>query len=127
MTAHAQEEAYFMNYAIQTKNLCKEYKGELRVNHLNLNIPMECVYGFLGPNGAGKSTTMKMMLGLVKPTSGSVNILDKTLNDKNRLSILSQTVFCFLQQLCLPVYSSFLFRKSLPSCLKTRLLLWQLA
>ena len=51
-----------MNYAIQTKNLCKEYKGELRVSHLNLNIPSGCVYGFLGPNGAGKSTTMKMML-----------------------------------------------------------------
>ncbi len=79
-----------MNYAIQTKNLCKEYKGELRVSHLNLNIPAGCVYGFLGPNGAGKSTTMKMMLGLVKPTDGAVRILGKTLNEKNRLTILSQ-------------------------------------
>ena len=86
-----EREAYLMKFAIQTKNLCKEYKGELRVNHLNLNIPAGCVYGFLGPNGAGKSTTMKMMLGLVKPTDGSVSVLGKTLNDKNRLSILSQT------------------------------------
>jgi len=78
-----------MNYAIQTKNLCKEYKGELRVSHLNLNIPSGCVYGFLGPNGAGKSTTMKMMLGLVKPTDGAVRILGKTMNEKNRLTVLS--------------------------------------
>ena len=78
-----------MNYAIQTKNLCKEYKGELRVSHLNLNIPSGCVYGFLGPNGAGKSTTMKMMLGLVKPTEGAVRILGKTMNEKNRLTVLS--------------------------------------
>lgn len=80
-----------MNYAIQTRNLSKKFKDELKVNHLNLNIPSECVYGFLGPNGAGKSTTMKMMLGLVKPTEGSVTILGKEFNDKNRISILSDT------------------------------------
>ena len=80
-----------MNLAIQTQNLCKAYKDTLSVNHLNLNIPAECVYGFLGPNGAGKSTTMKMILGLIKPTDGSVRVLGKTLNDKNRISILSNT------------------------------------
>lgn len=80
-----------MNYAIQTTKLCKKYKNELRVNHLNLNVPSECIYGFLGPNGAGKSTTMKMMLGLIKPTEGSVKIYDQTLNEKNRISILSHT------------------------------------
>lgn len=80
-----------MNYAIQTRNLSKKFKDELKVNQLNLNIPSECVYGFLGPNGAGKSTTMKMMLGLVKPTEGSVTILGKEFNDKNRISILSDT------------------------------------
>lgn len=80
-----------MNYAIQTRNLSKKFKDELKVNQLNLNIPSECVYGFLGPNGAGKSTTMKMMLGLVKPTEGSVSILGKEFNDKNRISILSDT------------------------------------
>lgn len=80
-----------MNYAIQTSQLCKKYKNELKVRHLNLNVPSECVYGFLGPNGAGKSTTMKMLLGLIKPTDGSVEIFHQTLNEKNRISILSHT------------------------------------
>ena len=80
-----------MNYAIQTKNLCKEYKGELRVSHLNLNIPSGCVYGFLGPNGAGKSTSMKILLGLVHPTSGSVKLLGQTMNEENRIALLRKT------------------------------------
>lgn len=80
-----------MNYAIETTNLCKEYKKELKVNHLNLHIPTECIYGFLGPNGAGKSTTMKMMLGLIKPTAGSVKVFDQPFQENMRISILSQT------------------------------------
>ena len=51
------------------------------VDHLNLTVPEGCVYGFLGPNGAGKSTTMKMLLGLVHPTGGSVELLGHTLNE----------------------------------------------
>ena len=49
------------------------------------------VYGFLGPNGAGKSTTMKMLLGLVHPTGGSVELLGHTLNEENRIGLLRQT------------------------------------
>ncbi|MBP6288853.1 MAG: ATP-binding cassette domain-containing protein, partial [Faecalibacterium sp.] len=53
--------------------------------------PQGCVYGFLGPNGAGKSTTMKMLLGLVHPTGGSVELLGHTLNEENRIGLLRQT------------------------------------
>ena len=56
---------------IETKNLTKSYAGFTAVSGINLHIPKGAVYGFLGPNGAGKSTSMKMFLGLTKPTGGS--------------------------------------------------------
>ena len=80
-----------MNYTIETSGLTKRYNGQLSVNHVDLKIPECGIYGFLGPNGAGKSTTMKMLLGLVRPTEGNVKILGRYLNSKNRLDILKQT------------------------------------
>ena len=56
---------------IETQNLTKRYSGFTAVSELNLHVPKGTVYGFLGPNGAGKSTTMKMLLGLIRPTGGS--------------------------------------------------------
>lgn len=75
---------------IQTHDLCKQYGSALRVSHLNLNVPEGSIYGFLGPNGAGKSTTLKMILGLVRPTAGSIRILGKDMDSSNRLSVLRQ-------------------------------------
>lgn len=75
---------------IETQDLCKQYGNVLRVSHLNLNVPEGSVYGFLGPNGAGKSTTLKMILGLVRPTAGSIRVLGKDMNSANRLSVLRQ-------------------------------------
>lgn len=63
---------------IETQNLTKSYGSFQAVSNLNLNIRKGRVYGFLGPNGAGKSTTMKMLLGLTKPSSGSFQIDGKT-------------------------------------------------
>lgn len=75
---------------IETHDLCKQYGNTLRVAHLDLDVPEGSVYGFLGPNGAGKSTTLKMILGLVRPTTGSIRVLGKGVNRKNRLSVLRQ-------------------------------------
>ena len=75
---------------IETHNLCKQYGGALRVAHLDLTVPEGSVYGFLGPNGAGKSTTLKMILGLVHPTVGSIRVLGKSMDSANRLSVLRQ-------------------------------------
>jgi len=75
---------------IQTHDLCKQYGSALRVSHLNLNVPEGSIYGFLGPNGAGKSTTLKMILGLVRPTAGSIRVLEKDMDSGNRLSVLRQ-------------------------------------
>ncbi|MDE7432115.1 MAG: ABC transporter ATP-binding protein [Lachnospiraceae bacterium] len=74
---------------IETKNLTKSYTDFTAVSEVNLHIPKGAVYGFLGPNGAGKSTTMKMFLGLTKPTNGSFTIDGKKYPD-NRVEILKE-------------------------------------
>lgn len=75
---------------IETTDLCKQYGRALRVAHLHLTVPEGSVYGFLGPNGAGKSTTLKMILGLVRPTAGSIEVLGKPMDSPHRLAVLRQ-------------------------------------
>ncbi|TQK53482.1 ABC-2 type transport system ATP-binding protein [Brevibacillus sp. AG162] len=79
-----------MNTVIRTENLSKRYGGAYSVQRVNLAVGEGEVYGFLGPNGAGKSTTLKMLLGLVKPTEGSVSVFGKDFS-RNRIETLSQT------------------------------------
>lgn len=74
---------------VATDNLSKEYDGVYRVQELDIRLKEGDIYGFLGPNGAGKSTTMKMLLGLVKPTSGTIEIMGKPFNEKTRRDILA--------------------------------------
>jgi ABC-2 type transport system ATP-binding protein len=64
-----------MTHAISTAQLTKYYGPRCVVNGLNLSVPMGTVYGFLGRNGAGKSTTIKMLMGMVQPDCGSVELL----------------------------------------------------
>jgi len=80
-----------MNYILETNHLSKQSGNTYRVNDLSMAVPENCVYGFLGPNGAGKSTTLKMILGLIQPSQGSIKIFGKVMNSANRLSILRQT------------------------------------
>jgi len=61
--------------AIQTNDLTKWYDDFQAVNAVNLEVQPGSLYGFLGPNGAGKSTTIKMLTGILKPTSGSIELL----------------------------------------------------
>ena len=74
---------------IETHNLTKSYPGFTAVSGINLHVPKGTVYGFLGPNGAGKSTTMKMFLGLTKPTDGSF-VIDGKQFPENRVEILKE-------------------------------------
>ncbi len=76
-------------YMIETQNLTKSYADFTAVSGINLHIPRGAVYGFLGPNGAGKSTTMKMFLGLTRPTDGTFTIDGKTYPE-NRVQILKE-------------------------------------
>ncbi|WP_406283587.1 ATP-binding cassette domain-containing protein [Embleya sp. NBC_00896] len=63
--------------AIRTEGLSKRYgRDRLAVDGLDLTVPAGSVFGFLGPNGSGKTTTIRMLLGLIRPTGGSVTLLD---------------------------------------------------
>ena len=75
---------------VETRGLCKQYGQAMRVKQLNLSVPEGAVYGFLGPNGAGKSTTLKMVLGLARPTAGEITVFGKHVNPRNRIAILKQ-------------------------------------
>jgi len=59
-------------YILQTKDLCKDFKKQRAVNNISLSIMENSIYGLLGPNGAGKSTTLKMITGMLHPTSGRI-------------------------------------------------------
>ena len=62
--------------AVTSTGLTKQFRGgQVAVDHIDLAVPAGAVYGFLGPNGSGKTTTIRMLLGLVRPTSGSHTLL----------------------------------------------------
>ena len=73
---------------IEINGLTKRFKDVLAVDELSFEVHSGDVFGFLGPNGAGKSTTIRMILSLITPTSGTIKIFGKTLNE-NRKEILT--------------------------------------
>lgn len=79
-----------MNAVVETRGLCKQYGPALRVNHLDLTVPEGAVYGFLGPNGAGKSTTLKLLLGLARPTAGEIAVFGRPMGPRTRMETLRQ-------------------------------------
>lgn len=68
-----------MSYIVSTRHVTKVFKGKEVVSDVSMNIPEGQIYGFLGPNGAGKTTFMKMLLNLVKPTSGEMELFGERL------------------------------------------------
>lgn len=64
-----------MTLAIETTNLTRYFDSQCAVNQVNLRVERGSLYGFLGPNGAGKSTTIKMLTGILSPTSGNISLL----------------------------------------------------
>ncbi len=74
----------FMNEsapAISVRNLRKVYGTKAAVDGLTLTVPHGCFFGFLGPNGAGKSTTIRMLTGLIPPSSGEIELLGLRMPD----------------------------------------------
>lgn len=71
-------------FAIETHELTKRYGKTPVVNQLNLRVPKQQITAFLGRNGAGKSTTIKMLLGITPPSSGTGSVLGKTIRDASQ-------------------------------------------
>ena len=61
-----------MKAILKTNNLCKDFKKQKAVNNVSITVRENSIYGLLGPNGAGKATTLKMITGMLRPTSGKV-------------------------------------------------------
>ena len=78
--------------AIVTENLAKHYGRLHAVDGINLNVPRASIYGFLGRNGAGKTSTIKMLLGLARPTSGSARVLGMDVR-RDHIAILQRVAF----------------------------------
>lgn len=70
--------------AIETTGLIKRFGSKTVVDDLALHVPEGCIYGFLGPNGAGKTTTMRLLLGLLRPDTGTIRILGHDLWARRR-------------------------------------------
>jgi ABC-2 type transport system ATP-binding protein len=70
------------NYAIETSGLTKSFGTHNAVDAIDLKVPRGSIFGFLGPNGSGKTTTIRMLLGLAEPTSGSISLLGHAIPDE---------------------------------------------
>jgi ABC-2 type transport system ATP-binding protein len=75
--------------ALSTKDLRKSYGRQVALAGLDLEVPSGVVYGFLGPNGAGKTTTMRLLTGLIRPDSGSINLLGQPF-DRSKSKVLQE-------------------------------------
>ena len=79
----AVQEEYKVDYIMETVGLRKSYKGNVVVIDVNIHVPKGAIYGFVGPNGAGKSTVMKMILNLIQPEAGEVQLFGEKVTDQS--------------------------------------------
>lgn len=85
-------------YAVEIKNLVKNFGDKVALSGLNMHVPVGSIYGFIGENGSGKSTTEKIICGLIHPTSGTVKLFDRDYTDANvraKISVLIESPGCF--------------------------------
>lgn len=75
-----------MEYVLQTRNLCKQYKRFKALDDLNMRVPKGSIYGFVGKNGAGKTTLIRQICGLQEPTSGEYEIFGATCQNVKDIS-----------------------------------------
>jgi ABC-2 type transport system ATP-binding protein len=73
--------------AIRTRGLTRQFAGGFGVRELDLNVPTGAIYGFLGPNGAGKTTTIRLLLDLLRPQAGSIELFGRPLDRDTRQAL----------------------------------------
>jgi ABC-2 type transport system ATP-binding protein len=103
-----------MEYCIETSGLSKVYDQVRAVDSLNLKVEQGSFFGFLGPNGAGKSTTIKMLTGIIAPTSGEARLLGyqlsrQPLRIKQRIGVVPEDL-CLFENLTAREYLTFIGR-----------------
>jgi len=103
-----------MDLAIQTEGLKRRFGDFTAVDGLDLEVPAGTFFGFLGPNGAGKSTTIKMLIGLLRITSGSALVLGRNIEQqpvevKRRIGVVPEELALF-DRLTGPEYLAFVGR-----------------
>jgi len=86
--------------AVETSRLVKQFGNFVAVDHIDLRVNRGSFFGFLGPNGAGKSTTIKMLTGLLAPTSGTLRVLDLDISSqpievKRRIGVVPEDLNLF--------------------------------
>src|SRR5260370_14066661 len=72
------------SFAIETRGLTRIFGSCTAVDGIDLRVPRGAIYGFLGPNGAGKTTTIRLLLGLLRPNSGSILLNGELLTQRRR-------------------------------------------
>ena len=83
------------DYVIETDRVSRSFKGTIALNNFCLRVPRGSIYGFLGRNGSGKTTAIKILAGLIKPSSGSARVLGRipfefTTDDRQKIGYVSE-------------------------------------
>ncbi|GCE05177.1 ABC transporter ATP-binding protein [Dictyobacter aurantiacus] len=105
IASHDQRPSQHAEMVVRTEELTKRFDTFIAVDHLGIEIYRGDVYGLLGPNGSGKTTTIRMLLGLIHPTSGQVTTLGYAMSDEKQRYRALQHVGAIVEQ---PVFYPFL-------------------
>src|SRR5688572_10904274 len=81
---------------VQAQGLTKTFGEEVAIDSVTMNVPRGTIFGFIGPSGCGKTTTVRLMTGVLKPTSGEVTVLGKnpyefSKSDREKIGYLIQS------------------------------------
>src|SRR5438552_886284 len=103
-------------FALQVQNVTKYYGSFKAVDEVSFKLPSGCIYGFLGPNGAGKTTTIRMVLEIIKPSTGRITVLghESALQVRQRIGYLPEEKGLYKKMKTWAVIAYFASLKGMP-------------